>query len=365
MKKLAGLLLILFTIHASAQQVKLTAEHWDSKPNTVEFLTWKGVPSMKILSNEGQTVLKDLDFRDGTIEYDVEFTDPRFAAVYFRRTSDQENECFYFRTARAFKGKATDAVQYAPFIKGVNLWDMLPEYQSAALIEKEKWNHVKLVVSGKQLLAYVNSKLVLQIPQLEADSMHGGISFNGAVVISNLVVKPGKTERLSPVPGIDLTDNDPRYLRKWEVGQPFKAPDEGRSFKAGFLPEKGVTWDTVIAERRGLINLTRIFGESKEKRFVWLKTTIHSEKAQIRKLNMGFSDEVWVFINQRYLYADKNLYGSPGAKYPDGRCSLENTAFELPLNEGDNEVLIGLSNDFYGWGIIARLDRLEGLTIEE
>jgi hypothetical protein len=37
----------------------------------------------------------------------------------------------------------------------------------------------------------------------------------------------------------------------------------------------------------------------------------------------------------------------------------------LPLIAGDNELLIGVGNDFYGWGMVARLDSLEGLTIEK
>jgi hypothetical protein len=34
------------------------------------------------------------------------------------------------------------------------------------------------------------------------------------------------------------------------------------------------------------------------------------------------------------------------------------------LKAGENELLIGLANDFYGWGIIARLEELDGLVIE-
>lgn len=355
MKKLAGLLPILFALHATAQQIKLTAAHWEFQPNTVEFLTYKGVPAMKILGKEDQAVvLKDLDFTDGTIEYDMEPTDPRFTAMYFRRSSQQETECFYFRTSRAGKSNASDAVQYAPFLKGVNLWDMLPEYQSNASFERDKWNHVKLVISGKQMLVYVNNKTALQIPRLEADSQHGKIAFDGGVIISGLVVKSGQTERLSPVPGIDLTDNDVRYLRKWEIG---KVSKPGAA--------KDSIWGTIIAERAGLVNLTRLFGESKEKRFIWLKTTIHSATAQTRQLSLGFSDEVTVLINGRDLYVDKNTYGSPISKTPDGRCSLENSAFNVPLKAGDNELLIGLSNDFYGWGIIARFDKVDGLDIEK
>lgn len=357
MKKLAGLLLIFFTLHVTAQQVKLTAAHWDFQPDNVEFITYKGVSAMKIAGKPGQVVLKDLDFTDGIIEYDAEFTDSRFTALFFRRSSEQECECFYFRTGRAGDSNAPDAVQYAPYLKGVNLWDMLPEYQSAATFEKDKWNHVKLVISGKQMLVYVNNKTALQIPRLEADSQHGKIAFNGGIIISNLIIRPGQTERLSPIPGIDLTDNDARFLRKWEIGKVTKATGE--------IPAKDSLWNTIIAERGGLINITRLFGESKEKRFVWLKTTIHSATAQTRRLNLGFSDEVSVFINGKYLYVDKNLYGSPGSKSPDGRCSLENTAFNVPLSAGDNELLIGLSNDFYGWGIIARFDNVDGLEIEK
>lgn len=52
----------------------------------------------------------------------------------------------------------------------------------------------------------------------------------------------------------------------------------------------------------------------------------------------------------------------PIRKEPDGRCSIENTSFNLPLNAGDNELLIGVANDFYGWGIVARIDSLAGVT---
>jgi hypothetical protein len=71
-----------------------------------------------------------------------------------------------------------------------------------------------------------------------------------------------------------------------------------------------------------------------------------------------------VFVNGRFLYVDKNLYGQPIMKEPDGRCSVENASFILPLNAGNNELLIGVANDFYGWGIIARLDSMEGIAID-
>jgi hypothetical protein len=362
MTKIITGILLLITMQADAQKILLKAESWDYKPDAVEFLTYKNVPAMKVHARSGQVALKNFDFTDGTIEYDMDPVDPYFTSVYFRVSSKEECEIFYFRTGAAGNRYAMDAVQYAPILKNVNLWDMLPQYQNSASFERGKWNHVKLVIAGKQMRAYVNNSLVLQVPYLEGDSRHGTIAFDGQVVIANLVIKPNQTEGLSPLAGVDLTDNDPRYLRKWLVTSPVNT--DSIDFKDSFKPDSAATWNVVAAERQGLINLTRNFGESKKRRIVWLKTSIHSDTMQVRKLDFGFSDEVWVFINGRYLYVDKNLYGRPIAKQPDGRCSIENTYFNIPLQKGDNELLIGLSNNFYGWGIVARLDKMEGLRTE-
>lgn len=364
--------LLLFTIHVMAQQkdgkfpgrstsskgsiaVALKADNWETLRDTVEFLTWRSVPAMKIM--RGTTVLKGIDFSDGIIEYDMEPLNNAFATVFFRQQSTEERECFYFRTYVAGNSAAMDAIQYAPFLGGVNMWDMLPHYQGNASFQREKWNHVKLVISGEQMWVFVNdtSRPAIKIPRLEGNTKHGSIAFEGQAVISNLVIRPGQTEGLSPLEGPDPTDNDPRYLRDWKVSTPIVTPKD-IDFSKTFIPAKEAAWEPVWAERRGLVNLTRKFGVSKERRIVWLKTNIHAAKEQSRKLHMGFSDEVWVFINGQYVYVDKNLYGMPLSKTPDGRCSIENTAFNLPLKEGDNELLIGVANSFYGWGVIARLD---------
>jgi len=50
-------------------------------------------------------------------------------------------------------------------------------------------------------------------------------------------------------------------------------------------------------------------------------------------------------------------------KAPDGRCSLENGAFTLPLEAGDNEVAVALANNFFGWGLMLRLADPEGVEL--
>ncbi|MEN8229424.1 MAG: hypothetical protein ABFS38_14795 [Bacteroidota bacterium] len=51
-------------------------------------------------------------------------------------------------------------------------------------------------------------------------------------------------------------------------------------------------------------------------------------------------------------------------KVPRGRCSIENSAFDVPLKEGDNEIIIAVANTISGWGIIARWDGLENISSE-
>ena len=80
---------------------------------------------------------------------------------------------------------------------------------------------------------------------------------------------------------------------------------------------------------------------------------------------MGFSDEIWVFVNKQPVYADKNLYIQNKRKNPNGRISVENCSFELPLIKGQNELLVAVANDFYGWGIMARLEKMDGIAINK
>ena len=260
-----------------------------------------------------------------------------------------------------------EAVQYAPIVKGTMWWDIMAHYQGNAHFGQAAVNHVKLVISGRRMLVFVNGGVsgrpTLDIGELEGNTTHGSIGFSGQGIISNLVLKPGKVEGLSPVAATDPVANDPRYLRHWQV----TAPDSlapGVDFSYGLMPGKATVWQPIDAERQGLINRGRKWVVNRSHQVIWLKTVVHADVAGRYNLRLGFVDEVWMFLNGRFLYTDKNFYGQPAAKIPRGRLSLENAAVVLPLQQGDNELLVAVGSNFYGWGIMARVDDLDGLTIE-
>jgi hypothetical protein len=244
---------------------------------------------------------------------------------------------------------------------------MYPQYQGPANFQKREWTHVKLVVARHQMHVYVNEteNPTLTIPYLEGNYHSGSISFDGEAIFANLTIQPGKTNGLPEIAGYDPVSSDPRYMRNWSVSTPKPFP-KGREVIETDLPGDKSEWRPLTAEREGLVNLSREFGSTadRSRRLVWLKTSINSSEAQTRKLSLGFSDEVWVLIDGHLLYVDKNYYRQPIMKNPGGRCSLENTTFNVPLKEGDNELLIGVGNDFFGWGIIARWDKLDNLILE-
>jgi hypothetical protein len=224
---------------------------------------------------------------------------------------------------------------------------------------------------------YVNdmNRPALIVPELEGWRDSGNISLSGSVIYANLVIKPNITDGLDPGAGYSSIYNDTRYIRNWMVSAPkdfpfgkeliISLPSMYGTLIKSDLPDSTMQWSAIKAESRGIVNLSRKFGMkgNDARRGAWLKTIIHSDKAQDKILSLGFSDEVWVFINGQILYAGKNYFGTPEQKN-DGRCTIENTNFKLPLREGDNEILIGLANYFYGWGIIARLDKTDGITFK-
>lgn len=346
--------------------VPMTSKHWSFQESKVEFLTHKNVPALKIQQGGGLAVLKNLNFSNGIIEFDAEPMDAAaapFVSVYFRFQNEEESECFYLRVGRAENNKRNDAVQYAPFIKGVNIWDMLGHFQGPAHLNNKDWNHIKLVVSGLQLRAYVNDMInpALEIPYLEGDSKQGTLALEGFAAFANLTIKPDAVEGLPSVKGVDLTNHDANYIRHWFVNKPVPLP-LGRELFSENFPGAETVWDSIHAERNGLINLTRKFGVG-NRQFIWLKANLRAAKDQRKKIDFGFSDEVWVFLNKQMVYVDKNLYLQGMRKTPNGRCSIENASFTIPLKAGDNELLIGVANDFYGWGIIARLESLDDIEI--
>lgn len=356
----------------------LSEKHWIPKSDNVQFVDYKSTKAVKSSNDESfEILLKDQEFSIGTIEFDVELKGMGFPGINFHLDEETGNsEVFYLRYFGRLSPLSRTTMQYAVFIDGINLWDLTDEYQAGAALTENEWNHIKLVISENQMKVYVNNmeRAALLVPALEGLTKTGKISLNGDVIYANFKMTPNATEDVPHGVGYDYTYNDPNFLRNWEVQEPIafamgKDPmkqieaDLGTTIDPAYY-DASKSWSPVSAKYRGMVNLTEKFGATEigTRRLTWLRTTVTSAREQEKMLRMGFSDEVWVFINGEPLHQNKNYYGSPGMKEPRGRATLENTKFEVPLKEGENEILIGLSNYFFGWGLTARWNDTAGLS---
>lgn len=362
---LAGCLLWAPLAHAETKAVSLpmSAEHWTVEGETT-FQPHLGTNAALI--RKGVMVANGVTFQDGTIEFDVD-AESMGAGIGFRWKDSSTFECLYLRPNPMSPG-ASDALQYTPQSRGVLLWDLFPHFQAAAPLREHQWNHVRLVISGQRMDVYINGAQAptLRVGRLEGDVSSGALLLQGPGNFANFVVTPERVDGLDPVAEKDSTDDDPQFVRHWRIS-PFRELSGTEAPTAAAMPDASANWTSITAERRGLINVSREYGLplNRPKRAVaWLKTAIRSDRARTVQVAIGWSREVWVFVNGQVVFADKNLYNPAAArKTPDGRCSLENGSFALPLQAGENDVTVALANNFYGWGLIWRMDNLEGLEL--
>lgn len=354
----------------------MESTYWDFDSSKVEFVMHRSVKAARGKNNSYyQIFLKDQQFTDGTVEFDVELTGNGFPGINFRMSADKKNgENFYIRSFGPVPPEIRTTLQYSPIVDGVSMWDLADEYQSGASIYQEGWNHVKLVVFGRQMKVYVNDmkNCILHIPHLEAPTTAGSISLTGNVIYANFKIDPARPEELTSESGYNPVAADTRYLRHWQVNGAidfpfgkdlvFPLPSMYGTLTKSDIPDSTARWDSIQADRKAMVNLSTRYGGvgNDGRRLAWLKTTIHSDQAQEKTLHLGFSDEVWLFVNGQIVYVDKNYFGTPNEK-GKGRCTIENATVLLPLKQGKNEILIGLANYFYGWGLIARFADTDGI----
>jgi hypothetical protein len=87
---------------------------------------------------------------------------------------------------------------------------------------------------------------------------------------------------------------------------------------------------------------------------LYARTNIKSDRDQLKKLEIGYSDDVTVFLNGKILWRGRSAQGFRDPRFL-GIVNPENDAVYLPLKKGGNELLLAISELGGGWGFICRL----------
>ncbi len=344
---------------------------------------WQLGPKAKVINYLGRhclaledekATLKDFEITDGVIDVDMAGTETRgFYNISFRTQADGDGELVYLR---AHKTGLDDAQQYSPMFKGVGPWQIYngPGFTAAVDIPREVWFHVRLEITGAQAKLYVSNMAVpsLVVNDLKSGMRKGGVGFYG-VHISNVEIRrmpPAVWDRHEPaMPAATIT--------KWRLSPSMDALERALERPLSKSETDSMKWQEVTAEPPGFVVINRyrkgpdlrptFFNDfskrlepQKGMQVVYARTTILSDRDQVKKLNIGYSDDVSLFLNDRMLYRGRSAqrFRDPGFL---GIVNAENDAVYLPLKKGRNELVLAVSELTGGWGFICRFDDMNGI----
>ena len=327
-----------------------------------------------IMLNGGAAVVDDLEMGDGVIDVDIATPAARgFFGIQFRIDSAGNNAEWVY--LRQHKSGAPDAIQYTPVLNtGLN-WQLYngPGFTGPVEIPRDTWFHLRLVLAGAQGALYLNDTTtpILVMDDLKSGQRRGQVALavlTGATYFSNFQVRTAadaKWERHLPaMPAGTLT--------RWSISPSFDALARNLERPLAAAERNAMQWQEVEAEAPGLVAINR-YRESPHPRVtfqgdfsrrldpqpgmqvVYARTTINVDRAGTRRLLLGYSDDVSVFLNGTLLYRGRSAQGfrDPGFL---GIMNPENDVLYLPLKAGSNELMLAVAELGGGWGFIARLE---------
>jgi len=335
-----------------------------SQDNNIEFDSTRwDLSQAKITEHLGRTcltglgTLKDIEFKNGIIEFDFAITDGKkrsYPGIIFRAQNDEEYERFYIRPHRA--GLYTDALQYLPAFHGVDSWQLYngEGYTAGAEIPVNQWIHIKLEVLGTRARVYLNNaeQPALFIKDLKHGVSEGFIALmcpqNNTVFFSNFSLKIGNSLIFPNY----IEDETPLgIISDWEISQVFKANEIDPEKIPTDQGIKNIEWEKVKSQSSGIVDLSYYRGRrGVDADCIWARAVLVSEKEEIKKFAFGYSDEICIFLNGKLLFKGNSVYQGRDPSFLG--VIGTNDIIYLQLKKGNNDLLILITESSGGWGFI-------------
>jgi hypothetical protein len=349
-----------------AQPVPFTAGRWHVKATESRMETYLGRESLYLKG--GIAVADGARLVNGSIEFDIAFSGERGFMGGVWRVQDYENfEEFYLRPHQSGN---PDANQYQPVFHGVSGWQLYhgKRYSTPVSYRFDEWIHVRILFSGSQAEFYVGGmeKPVLYVDDLKREVEAGGVGLSAGnfapAHFSNFSFTATDTPPIQGRPG--RPEPAPAgVVSSWWVSDVFPERSLERAYAVSRADVASRSWTRLATESTGLANLARVQGIGPRNNTVFAKKVIVSQREQVKRLDFGFSDRVRVYLNGRLLYRGDDGYLSRDYRFL-GSIGYFDTLY-LPLIQGENELLMAVSEDLGGWGVQAKLEDLEGITLQD
>lgn len=366
---LTGLIIVIGTIALNAQQIvkaDFTSDAWEIiGAEKHAFQTFKGKESLYL--ENGRVRLKESRFKNGIIDFDIHFEPGRkFLGIHFRAKDSINYEEFYLRPHQSGN---PDAMQYTPVFNGTAAWQLYhgPGYSNAYTYNFNEWIHIRLVISENRMDVFINdmSQPVLLGSPLKMDPVKGEIGFGtamGGAHFANLAYRDQKNPALFAKSENEVEPED-TSVKKWMVSNAFneKVLSDKNSLK--YLGIKAqLRWIPLSSENSGIVNLSQISPVSETTNTVFAEVVLHSDKARIKRIDFGYSDMAKVFVNNKIVYSGQRKFRSRDYRYLGTIGYFD--AIYAQLKKGKNEIVFAITENFGGWGLLAKLENLDGVTLK-
>jgi hypothetical protein len=344
-------------------------------------LSEKGVRAENVDGREtlafetGVATRRDVKLQDGTIEMDVQLTRRRsFVYVTFRMQDDKEYEDFYMRP---HKSGLPDALQYAPVYQGQSAWQLYHGPGATAAVEFQPgvWTRLRLVVQGPHAAVFLGTgERPVMVARLARESRPGYIALraflppdtpgSGPIArFANVAVRPNVVPFDFTTIAVEAPAIPRGVVRRWAVSGAIPASDT----PPDALPAAEALGPlrTVDTRATGLLELHRFVTLTPGSRVgaCVARLKVRAAKAGLVAFDLGYSDRATVFLNRRPLY-----YGDQGYRFDaprrEGLIGYDQARVWLPLEAGENELAVLVSDGFGGWGLMGRFADQAGLEID-
>jgi len=370
--------LVLFTSNfAFAQQpvtVPFTDKRWNIQGQDKKLETFQGYQSLNLRG--GQATL-DEKFLNGIIEFDIWLTArPSFSGCFFHMSSPGNYEELYLRPHLV---GYPDAYQYTPVFNSDPAWQLYHDqhdqdtsgfiwnprgkpvgYNGVINFKLNQWTHVKLVVNGTQAELYLDNSnrpaaFIRKLGMKPEAGPVGLTSSAGPAWFANFAVTHIDNPELQTKEAANLA-SPPNTIMTWDVSNAFKE-DMVKNLTKLDADSKlldRLNWISISAEPSGVVNLARVARPTDSANTVLVKLTINSDKNQIKKLDLGYSDRVRAYCNGQILYSGTTNFRTRDYRYLGTIGYFD--AIYLPLKKGENKVILAVSETFGGWGIMGKME---------
>jgi len=354
-------MLLASPLVVAAEMVPFSDPRWEMEGEELRVEMIDGTETLFI--RDGEAFLKDAEFHNGTMEFDILTDGSRgFSGAFFRFTGPGDGEDFYIRPHLS---GLEDANQYTPVFNGVTGWQLYfgPSFSAPVSYKANEWSHIKIVVLETRADIYIDSKEpVLAIANLKQANVAGWIGVHSGFAparFAHFTYEKSDDVEIIGTPA-EMKAPGPGTIGTWSVSRAFdEALLSGTSLPPAVMADQD--WQALEVEDRGYANLARVQGVAEGANAAMARITIAADKATTKTIRFGYSDRVKVYLNGTLLYAGDNGYMTRDYRYL-GTIGLFDE-LTLPLREGDNNLVFAVAESFGGWGIMAQMEDREGLTI--